>query len=105
MAEIERTYVCVGLGGVGSQVLRGLVPFVHTLAEHATVLAVDGDSFEEANRGRMAFQRPGPKAVVLAEELAEHYGDRVTLIPVPEYLGEENAARWSTARSSRFVQE
>jgi hypothetical protein len=85
-------YVVVGLGGIGGQVLRGLVPFVHSLGAPATVVAIDGDAFEEQNRGRMLFARPGPKAVVLAEELGELYGDRLTLLPVPHYVTPRNAA-------------
>jgi len=84
-------YVLVGLGGIGSLVLRLLVPFVHASRERATVLAVDGDRFEEANRGRMLFGRLGPKAVVLCEELAPLYGDRVTLVPVARYLTPQGA--------------
>jgi hypothetical protein len=58
-------YVVIGLGGVGGVVLRWLVPYLHTLQEPATVLAC---------------------------ELAQVYGDRVTLIPVPDYVTPENVA-------------
>ena len=34
----------------------------------------------------MLFEDLGPKANVLAEELARDYGDRVSLIPVPHYV-------------------
>lgn len=87
----EGRYVVIGLGGVGGLVLRMLVPFLHHRDEPATVYAVDGDSFEERNRGRQFFRRPGPKPVVLAEELAEDYGDRVTLVPVPHYVTPQRA--------------
>jgi hypothetical protein len=93
--RIERhpqRYVLVGLGGIGGLVLRLLVPFLHSLGKRATVLAVDGDSFEERNRGRMAFGRSGPKAEVLAEEMAPTYGDRVTLLPVPHYVTARNVS-------------
>jgi hypothetical protein len=79
-------YVIVGLGGIGGLVLRLLVPFLHHEGAHATVVCVDGDSFEPRNRARMWFEDLGPKAEVLAEELARDYGDRVTLLPVAEYL-------------------
>jgi hypothetical protein len=84
-------YVVVGLGGVGGLVLRLLVPYLYHAGAPAVVLAVDGDRFEEANRGRQLFDRLGPKAVVLAEELAEAYGDRVRVLPVPRYLTPGNA--------------
>jgi hypothetical protein len=85
-------YVVIGLGGVGGVVLRWLVPYLHTLQEPATVLVVDGDDFEDRNRARMWFEEIGPKATVLACELAQVYGDRVTLIPVPDYVTPENVA-------------
>ena len=65
----EARYVVIGLGGVGGIVFEKLVGFLYAEAEAATVYAIDGDSFEEANRGRQHFPRLGPKAVVLAEAL------------------------------------
>jgi hypothetical protein len=84
-------YVLVGLGGIGGLVLRLLVPFLHSLGQRSTVLAIDGDTFTEHNRGRQIFERPGKKADVLAGEIAALYGDRVTLLPVAEYLTPGNA--------------
>jgi hypothetical protein len=85
-------FVVVGLGGVGGLVLRLLVPFLHYEGDDATVLCADGDSFEPRNRARMWFEDLGPKANVLAEELARDYGDRVSLIPVPHYVTPQRAA-------------
>lgn len=85
-------FVVIGLGGVGGLVLRLLVPFLHYEGAHATVLCADGDSFEPRNRARMWFEALGPKANVLAEELARDYGDRVSLIPVPHYVTAQRAA-------------
>jgi hypothetical protein len=85
--------VVIGLGGVGGLFLRLLVPFLYHEEGVATVLAVDGDDFEERNRARMWFDRLGPKATVLAEELAAAYGDRVTLLPVPHYVTPQRARR------------
>jgi hypothetical protein len=85
-------YVVIGLGGIGSLLVRLLVPFVHAADPGATVAMIDGDEFEESNRGRMLFGRAGPKAAVLAEELAAIYGDRVSLLPVPRYLTPRNAS-------------
>jgi hypothetical protein len=89
--KADSRYVVIGLGGVGGIVLRLLVPFLHSQEERATVLAVDGDVFEERNRSRMLFGRPGPKAVVLAEELSAAYGDRISILPVPRYVTARNA--------------
>jgi len=100
----DRTFVVIGLGGVGSYVLRALVPFLHSRETPSTVLAIDGDQFEEANRGRMLFSRLGPKAVVLCGELSEVYGDRVTLLPVPRYITSRNASRFIGERSVVFCQ-
>jgi hypothetical protein len=89
-ARSAQRYVVIGLGGVGGLVLRLLVQFLHSEGRRATVLAVDGDRFEERNRARMLFGHTGPKAVVLAGEIAELYGDRVTIVPVPRYVTPRN---------------
>jgi len=89
----RQRYVVIGLGGVGGLVLRMLVPFLHHQARPVTVLAVDGDHFEERNRARMLFDRLGPKAVVLATELSDAYGygDRVPIVPVPQHVTPQRA--------------
>ena len=87
---MKRRYVLVGLGGIGSWALRQLTPFLYEAEPGATVVAVDGDVFELANRSRMDFDEVGSKAVVLAEELAARYGDRLNFIPVPRYVDEVN---------------
>jgi hypothetical protein len=84
--DATRRFVIVGLGGIGGLVLRLLVPFLHHERGDTIVVCADGDSFEPRNRARMWFEDLGPKANVLAEELARDYGDRVTLIPVPHYV-------------------
>lgn len=91
--EDARRYVVVGLGGVGGLVLRLLVPFLHQRERRSSVLCIDGDAFEERNRARMFFDELGPKATVLARELAVPYGDRVNLLPLPEYLTAHRAGR------------
>jgi molybdopterin/thiamine biosynthesis adenylyltransferase len=91
-SEAQR-YVVIGLGGIGGLVLRLLVPYLHSLRRPATVLAVDGDTFEERNRARMLFERPGAKAVVMGEEISATYGDGVTIVPVPSYVTSRNVAR------------
>jgi hypothetical protein len=84
-------YVLIGLGGTGSWTLRLLLPYLDSTEPGARVVLVDGDDFVEANRSRMAFRRPGPKAQVLAEELAETYGERTNLVPEPRYINSRNA--------------
>ena len=91
MPEPEPRYVAIGLGGIGGVLVRLLVPFLHSLDASATLLLIDGDSFQESNRSRMFFGAPGPKPLILAEELGEIYGDRLTLLPVPEYITHESA--------------
>ncbi len=97
-------YVLVGLGGIGGRVLRELVPILHASGRRTTVLAIDGDTFEERNRDRQLFGRPGRKADVLVEELADIYGDRVDLIPVPRYVTAQSAGRVIGERSVVFCQ-
>jgi len=87
----RQRYVVIGLGGVGGLVLRLLVPFLHHEGRPVTVLAVDGDHFEERNRERMLFGDLGPKAVVLAREMAGAYGDRVAVVPVAQHVTPQRA--------------
>lgn len=91
MSSTDERYVVVGLGGIGGITARMLVPYLYHRGVPSQVHLVDGDSFEESNRGRQIFRHLGPKAVVLAEELATAYGDRVTLVPVPEYVTPQRA--------------
>ena len=91
VTESTQRYVLIGLGGVGGLLARLLVPFLSSLDSPSTVLMIDGDQFEESNRARMLFGNPGPKAVVLAEELADIYGARVTIVPVPRYVTARSA--------------
>jgi hypothetical protein len=51
--EAPLRYVSIGLGGIGGLLLRLVVPFLHAEGRRVTVMAVDGDKFEESNRGRM----------------------------------------------------
>ena len=102
--EAPGRYVSIGLGGIGGLALRLLVPFLHAEGNRVTVMAVDGDKFEESNRGRMIFGRLGPKPVVLAEELAAPYGDRVSIVPISEYLTAENADSLISAGDVVFCQ-
>lgn len=85
------SYVVIGAGGIGSWLLRLLVPYLHSSSSGACVLVVDGDVFEAANRSRMAFGDYGPKATVLAGELADLYGDRINVVGVPHYITSQNA--------------
>ena len=97
-------YDVIGVGGIGSWLVRLLAPFLSYAEPGATIFLVDGDSFEEANRSRMAFRLPGPKAVVLAEELAELYGDRIHLVPIPRFISGRNARDLITEGDVVFAQ-
>ena len=87
----DEHYVVIGLGGVGGIVLRNLVAYLRHRGKPCAVYAVDGDSFQERNRDRQSFDRLGPKAEVLAEELSAAYGDVVSIIAVPHYLTPQRA--------------
>jgi hypothetical protein len=87
----DEHYVVIGLGGVGGIVLRSLVAYLRHRGKPCAVYAVDGDSFQERNRDRQSFDRLGPKAEVLAEELSVAYGDVVSIIAVPHYLTPQRA--------------
>ena len=85
-----RTFVIIGLGGVGGFVMRLLVPYLWYKDAGDLILAVDGDEFEHKNKARMAFIMVGPKSVVLANELIPIYGNRVGMKARHEYVDEKN---------------
>jgi len=87
-------YVMVGLGGIGTHVIRLMTQFLHSQRQNTTIVAIDGDEFESRNRERMQFERLGPKAKVMCEELGPQYGDVVNFLPVPRYLTSRNVGRY-----------
>ncbi len=102
MKEISR-YLVIGCGGVGGSVARELAHFLSIEEPGATLFLVDGDVFEERNRGRQVFRRGGPKPIVLGEELAGLYAGRVNLVLVPEYATAQRARRLVLERSVVFL--
>jgi len=86
----------VGLGGVGSIVARYGAMFLASLAKRQNVrmVLIDGDAFEPKNSSRMFFSDYGNKAAVTCDELLDRFADtRLTLVPVEEYVTDQNAAR------------
>ena len=65
--------VIIGLGGIGSHLVRPLCRYLNELKEETTVTLIDGDTFEPKNENRQEFDGFGNKAEVLATELAEKY--------------------------------
>jgi hypothetical protein len=83
----------VGCGGIGGHLAPNLCHLLHAERRVAHVTLVDGDTYEPRNRSRMRFRSAGEnKAVALARDLADAFGDVLTLAPVPEYLTRANAA-------------
>jgi predicted dinucleotide-binding enzyme len=81
----------IGCGGIGGHLARNLCHFLYAERRPAHVSLVDGDAFEEKNRGRMRFTALENKAVVLARELARAFGGgSLTIEPIPEYVTPEN---------------
>jgi hypothetical protein len=84
----------IGLGGVGSIVAHLLALFLHSLGEPFRLVFVDGDAFEPRNIQRVAFKELGNKAEVKAAETAAMLGPtQVTVVAIPEFLGEKNIDR------------
>src|SRR5262245_19248569 len=66
-----RSLKVIGLGGIGTPVAQALAQFLGASAPTgATLFLIDGDSFEEKNRARVAYQNGGNKAISKADELA-----------------------------------
>jgi predicted ThiF/HesA family dinucleotide-utilizing enzyme len=84
----------IGLGGVGCLVLQFLAVFLKGLGRPVRLVLIDGDQFEPANLGRMAFSSMGNKAEVKAAETAAFLGTSdVTVAAVPEFVNRENVGR------------
>ena len=90
VAAGNRRAVIIGLGGIGSWVLQALAPFLNFLAEHWTLVLVDGDEYEEKNRTRQAFDGLGPKADVQASWVARKF-TRLAVRPLSQYLSADGA--------------
>lgn len=65
--------VVIGLGGIGSHLVRPLCRYLNTLEEETAITLIDGDSFEPKNETRQEFNGFGNKAEVIADELASKY--------------------------------
>jgi hypothetical protein len=82
----------VGCGGIGGHLAPNLCHLLHAERRAAHVTLVDGDAFEPRNRSRMRFRSAHEnKAVALARDLADAFGDLLSFAPVPEYLTRDNA--------------
>jgi molybdopterin/thiamine biosynthesis adenylyltransferase len=85
--------VVVGLGGIGSWLLRQLVPLLAFQDWHRgpiDLVLVDGDTYDHGNKRRQLFGKVGPKAVVSADWANRFWGDLTDTPParaVPRYLG------------------
>lgn len=92
-----RRIVIVGCGGIGGHLAPNLCRFLHAERRPAHVVLVDGDAYEPRNARRMRFTRLENKAVAMARELADAFGDVLTIEPVPAYVTEANVAAIVTA--------
>jgi hypothetical protein len=86
--------VVVGLGGIGSMVLRYLSVFLNNLRVPLRLVLVDGDDFQPRDAARQTFATLGNKAEVKAAETLALLGDGdVTIAAVPEYVTTDNLSR------------
>ncbi|MFH1099189.1 MAG: ThiF family adenylyltransferase [Candidatus Uhrbacteria bacterium] len=72
----------IGIGGVGSHLAEWIARYLAFRLPGSTLTLVDGDEFEERNRARQTFHKPGNKAEVVAERLAGLFPEiRVEAVP------------------------
>ncbi|OGI83526.1 hypothetical protein A2997_00275 [Candidatus Nomurabacteria bacterium RIFCSPLOWO2_01_FULL_36_10b] len=81
--------VVIGIGGIGSHLVRPLCRYLNELAEEITVTLIDGDSFEPKNGTRQEFSEFGNKAEVLVKELSGQY-PKLEISGKAWYVTEEN---------------
>lgn len=85
----DRKVVVVGLGGIGSWLVRVLAPYL-SAQDIDSLLLVDGDVFEKKNESRMVFDGDGGnKAECMEREIMAKHESLVTY-SVPSYVTEEN---------------
>lgn len=92
MRILKKSSVCVlGCGGLGGGVIEGLVRI-----GVGRITAVDGDVFDETNLNRQVLSHENNIGKRKAEEAAAQMkiiNSDVEIVPVTEFLNEENAAR------------
>ena len=82
----------IGTGGIGLCLLPVLCRYLNFSGEkHPSVeiSLIDGDTFEERNRERQAFDQVGPKATVTAIEYRDQF-PRLTFWDNPVYVADNN---------------
>ena len=86
----ELCIVIVGIGGVGTDLAYRLGRFCQFLDGYdTTILLIDGDAYEEKNAERQVFEVLGNKAEVTSEAASRKF-DKVSFVPVDEYLTPDN---------------
>lgn len=88
--------VIVGLGGVGSRLVDPLCQYLRAKKEEATIVLVDGDSFEPKNQERQVFSTFGPKASVIGDRLSSEY---------PEFQVEAYDAYLTSVNASMLIDD
>jgi len=81
--------VIVGLGGVGSLLSQSLARFLNYSDIEASILLIDGDTYEVKNYERQEFEEIGKKAEVKYIELSAKF-QKVEFDYFTEYVDEEN---------------
>ena len=82
----------IGTGGIGLCLLPSLCRYLNYNGEtfpSVQISMIDGDSFEERNRGRQDFVENGPKATMTAIEYRSKF-PRLTFWDHPVYVADHN---------------
>ncbi|MBI5654151.1 ThiF family adenylyltransferase [Candidatus Uhrbacteria bacterium] len=82
--------IIIGCGGIGSHLAGPLARYLESLGPGHKLTLVDGDNFEDRNKTRQVFDRPGNKAQSVAAKLAESHPG-LTVDAVPEFIKPDNA--------------
>lgn len=79
----------IGLGGIGTYLVEPLVRYLSHQYDDVQVTLIDGDTYEEKNRGRQRFSKFDNKASVTSEELAAKFS-KIHFKAKQEYLDDDN---------------
>jgi hypothetical protein len=85
------SFKIIGLGGVGSIVARYGAVFLASANKPATMILLDGDSFEPKNAARMIFTEMGNKAETIRKDMVDKLGTcSLTIMAIPQFVEPKN---------------
>lgn len=97
---MTRRIKVIGLGGIGTYLVEPLCRYLSGHKDYSEVTLIDGDRYEEKNRGRQQFDQLNNKAATTVASLKDRF-PRVHFKSRGEYVTEDNVV--SVVRESDII--